>query len=256
VGRGDPEDGPRGTVYLGTGYGPDKAYHIRTDANCALTIDLTPTDVGADADDLGLLVFEEQCTDDLIDCACASDTGFPGAAGGNGEQVVLSAVANTDYFILIDGYSSAEEPPGDAGPFTLGITGTGCNLVTPPAQYFTVAPCRVIDTRLPNGPYGGPALQANANRTFAIAGQCGVPADATAVMLNVTIVSPTVAGNLRIFPTGQAVPLVSALNYAASQTRGNNGIYNLDTLGQLDIRLAQAAGTGHVVVDLAGYFTE
>ena len=256
VGRGDPS--PRGEVYTGTGWGPDRAYKIRTDANCSLTIDLNPTDVEPDGDDLSLLVFQTECTNDLADCACASDTGFPGnpEPNGNTEGVVLCAIANTDYFIVIDGYSSLEAPPGDAGPYTLGITGTGCNLVTPPAQYHTVPPCRLFDTRNPNGPFGGPALVAQTNRTFTVAGSCGVPAGATAVFLNATIVSPTVSGNLRIFPTGGAVPLVSALNFVTGQVRGNNGVYSLDATGRFDIRLAQVSGTAHLVVDVAGYFLE
>jgi hypothetical protein len=248
----------RGEVYSGTGWGPDKAYAIRTDANCSLTIDLNPTDTTPNEDDLSLLVFQTQCTNDLIDCACASDNGFPGNPdpNGNTEGVVLEAIADTDYFIVIDGYSSAEAPPGDEGPFTLSIAGTGCNLVTPPTQYHTVTPCRLIDTRGPDGPFGGPALAAGANRTFTVAGSCGVPANATAVFLNATIVSPTVTGNLRIFPTGAPVPTVSALNFSADQVRGNNGVYSLDAQGRFDIRLAQASGTAHLVVDVAGYFIE
>jgi hypothetical protein len=247
----------RGEVYTGTGWGPDRAYKIRTDANCSLTIDLNPTDVEPNGDDLSLLVFQTECTNDLVDCACASDTGFPGNPdpSGNTEGVVLNAIANTDYFIVIDGYSSLEAPPGDEGPYTLGITGTGCNLVTPPAQYHTITPCRLLDTRNPPGPFGGPGLTAGVNRTFTVAGSCGIPADATAVFLNATIVSPTNTGNLRIFPTGGAVPLASANNFAAGQIRGNNGVYTLDALGRFDVRL-QPAGTAHLVVDVAGYFVE
>jgi hypothetical protein len=245
----------RGEVYVGTGWGPDKAYRIRTDANCTLTIDLNPTDTGATADDLSLLVFQAQCTNDLVDCACASDSGFPSNPdpNGNTEGVVLDAVAGTDYFIVIDGYSTAEAPPGDAGPFTLGITGSGCNLVTPPSQYFTVTPCRLIDTRNPNGTYGGPPLAAGFDRIFPVAGQCGVPATASAVMVNATVVFPTAGGNLRIFPTGAPVPTVSALNFSTNQTRGNNGIFSLNAQGQFSVRLSPTGFT-HLVVDVVGYF--
>jgi hypothetical protein len=77
-----------------------------------------------------------------------------------------------------------------------------------------------------------------------------------------------VAGNLRVFPTGAAVPTVSALNYSAGQTRGNNGVFGLSggftmalpegngPSGQFDIRCAQSSGGAHVVVDVAGYFVE
>ncbi len=249
----------RGEVYLGTGWGPDKAYRIRTDANCTLSIDLVPTDPVLTGDDLGLLVYQAQCSNDLAHCVCASDTGFPGNPdpNGNREGVVLDAVARTDYFIVVDGYSSTLQPPGNAGPFTLGITGAGCSLVPDlPSLYHTVAPCRLIDTRNPIGPFGGPELVAGTDRTFTVTGSCGVPAEATAVFLNATVVSPTASGNLRIFPTGSLVPTVSALNYSTGQTRGNNGIYALGGQGRIDVRLAQASGTAHLVVDIAGYFLE
>src|SRR5262249_43798429 len=82
-------------------------------------------------DDLGLIVYQAQCTNDLVDCACASDTGFPGNPNPNGntEGVVLNAIAGTDYFIVVDGYSATGAPPGDAGPFTLSIAGSGWSLV-------------------------------------------------------------------------------------------------------------------------------
>src|SRR5262249_48282859 len=35
-----------------------------------------------------------------------------------------------------------------------------------PAAFYTVTPCRLIDTRGPAGPLGGPALVANADRFF------------------------------------------------------------------------------------------
>jgi uncharacterized repeat protein (TIGR01451 family) len=126
----------------------------------------------------------------------------------------------------------------------------------PPGSYYTVTPCRLIDTRNPTGPLGGPALDAGQSRTFQVAGGCGIPSNATAVFVNTTVVSPTALGNLRIFPTGASVPQVAALNYAAGQVRGNNGVYRLDASGQFDIRCTQAAGTADVVVDVLGYFVE
>jgi uncharacterized repeat protein (TIGR01451 family) len=124
-------------------------------------------------------------------------------------------------------------------------------------QYYTITPCRLVDTRLADGLYGGPVLAANTDRTFDVdGGSCGVPVGATAVFLNVTVVSPTATGNLRIFPTGTPLPTVSALNYSAGQTRGNNGIFKLTGSGELDVRAAQASGTAHLVIDVAGYFLE
>ena len=111
---------PRGAIYTGTGTGPDRAYRIQTSANCDLTITMDPTG----PEDLGLILYAGTCSSSLADCACVDDTGV----GGVAESVQLSAVAGTDYFVVIDGYS-AGATPGPSGPFTLQIAGTGCNLV-------------------------------------------------------------------------------------------------------------------------------
>jgi hypothetical protein len=132
----------------------------------------------------------------------------------------------------------------------------GCT-APPVGSYYTVTPCRLIDTRNPIGPFGGPFLAAGTSRTFqAPTGACGIPATATALFLNVTAVAPTVAGFLQMYPTGGSPPTVSAVNYTANQVRGNNGIVGLDATGRFDIRAGQASGTVDVVVDVAGYFEE
>ena len=52
----------------------------------------------------------------------------------------------------------------------------------PPATAFhTLAPCRVFDTRNPNGTYGGPALFAGQTRSWVVRGRCGVPATAKSI---------------------------------------------------------------------------
>jgi len=67
-----------------------------------------------------------------------------------------------------------------------------------PQDFYTVAPCRLVDTRLGPGPLGGPALEAQTTRTFDLHGVCGVPASARAVALNVTVTGAAGAGHLRL----------------------------------------------------------
>jgi hypothetical protein len=121
---------PRGAIYTGTGTAPDRAWRIRTDANCTLTINMDPTST----QDLALIVYQANCSSSLADCACVDDTGVGGAA----ESVTLNAVAGTDYFIVVDGYSTGGTPPGPSGPYTLQVAGTGCNLVPVELQKFSV----------------------------------------------------------------------------------------------------------------------
>ncbi len=118
---------------------------------------------------------------------------------------------------------------------------------------YTVVPCRLVDTRNPTGPLGGPALQPSSRRTFTLAGVCNLPTTARALLLNVTAVSPTAAGDLRFFAADLPVPLTSVLNFSAGQTRTNNAIIGISATGDLTVQ-NDAKGTVHLVIDVNGYF--
>jgi hypothetical protein len=123
-------------------------------------------------------------------------------------------------------------------------------------DFYTLAPCRLIDTRNPNGPLGGPALSASQVRTFTVVGgSCGVPSGAKAIAVNVTVVTPAAAGNLQIFP-GNAFPLgTSSINFKAGEHRANNGTLTLATNGTGTIGVQNAsAGSTHFLLDVFGYF--
>jgi hypothetical protein len=123
-----------------------------------------------------------------------------------------------------------------------------------PASFFTVTPCRVVDTRDPMGPWGGPALNALAERTFVFSDRCGIPPTARSVSLNVTVTASTAGGHLSLYPGGTALPLVSAMNYSTGQTRANNAIVPLGASGTLTVFCGQSSGTAHVILDVNGYF--
>jgi hypothetical protein len=121
-------------------------------------------------------------------------------------------------------------------------------------RYYTITPCRVADTRNSLGPYGWPALAANGDRTFVIAGQCGVPASAMAVAFNFTVTQPTALGDLRTVPGGGTLPLVSTMNWRPGQTRANNAILSLGPAGDITTHVDQGSGTVHLIIDVSGYF--
>jgi hypothetical protein len=123
--------------------------------------------------------------------------------------------------------------------------------------YFPLVPCRLLDTRGPAGPSGGPALAANTARSFPVAGTCAVPADARAVVVIVTAVGASQAGNFRLYPAGGAVPPSSAINFRAARARANNAVVALGTQGRLTIQNdmpGSTTGAAHGVVDVLGYF--
>jgi hypothetical protein len=123
----------------------------------------------------------------------------------------------------------------------------------PPAAFYTLAPCRLVDTR--TGPPG--ALRAGETRVITAVGTvggCQIPTDVAALALNVTVTQPTAAGNLRLYASGQPRPLVSTLNYSAGQTRANNAVAGVSADGSLSVYCSQASGSVHLVVDVSGYF--
>ncbi|HYG64951.1 MAG TPA: pre-peptidase C-terminal domain-containing protein [Thermoanaerobaculia bacterium] len=122
---------------------------------------------------------------------------------------------------------------------------------TPPTSFYTVQPCRVLDTRSSSPLVPGPS------RIFQVTGACGIPATARAVVANVTAVLPTGQGHVTLHPGNQPPPLASSVNFRAGQVRANNGILNLpaDGGGALGASTALLGG-GHVhlLVDVTGYF--
>ena len=127
------------------------------------------------------------------------------------------------------------------------------SLAPPPGGFYSLTPCRLVDTRNAAGPYGGPAL-VNGTRNFALAGQCGIPSNATAVAVNVAVTAAGAGGFLTLFPQGASLPNFSSINYAAGQTRANNAIVPLSGTGGMSVACSQASGSVQFILDVFGYF--
>jgi subtilase family serine protease len=120
--------------------------------------------------------------------------------------------------------------------------------------YNAVAPVRVLDTRSANGVTTKTPIPANSAIKLQIAGTHGVPATGvTAVVLNVTAVTPSVGGFFTVYPDGTARPSASSVNFSKAQTIPNLVTVSLGSDGAVDIY--NLAGTTHAVADLAGYYT-
>ena len=130
----------------------------------------------------------------------------------------------------------------------------------PEQRLTSISPERLFDTRngaAPDAPLLGVSNGPNASRTFTIADGSPVPADATAVVLNVTVVSPTAGGFLTVFPAGQPRPTVSNLNFAKGQTVPNLVVVKLGTGGSDAGKLTffnGSAGNTNVFADAVGYY--
>jgi hypothetical protein len=153
-------------------------------------------------------------------------------AGTNG---AISVFVSDPTNVILDtnGYFAA---PGSAGALS----------------FYPVAPCRVVDTRGANGPFGGPILAAQTARSFAIpASGCGIPATAAAYSMNVTVVPDGVLSYLTTWPTGSGQPFVSTLNSFDGSVVANAAIVPAGTSGAVSVFVTNQT---HVVLDINGYF--
>jgi hypothetical protein len=121
-----------------------------------------------------------------------------------------------------------------------------------PLSFFSVQPCRIADTRLTTGTFGGPRLTAGQVRSIPVTqSTCGIPATAKAFALNVTVVPQTALGYLTIWPSDQVQPLVSTLNSPAGVIVANAALVPAAADGSVSIYVTNATD---VIVDVNGYF--
>jgi hypothetical protein len=121
--------------------------------------------------------------------------------------------------------------------------------------FFPVTPCRVLDTRQEAG-----ALASSVRRELQVPARCGIPFSARSVSANVTVVQPTAAGHLRLWPADAgSPPTTSVINFAAGQVRANNAILPLAADAELSGRITIEpflldGGTVHLLLDVNGFF--
>ena len=128
--------------------------------------------------------------------------------------------------------------------------------VTDALPFVGVTPCRVVDTRLAVGPFGGPALAVGSPRSFSMSeGPCsGIPQNTEALSLNITVTNTQGKGFILVYPQGGAQPLVSTLNYSGvGQTVANAAIVPAGSLAGITVA-AGVHGT-HLIIDINGYFS-
>ncbi len=121
-------------------------------------------------------------------------------------------------------------------------------------DFYTVFPCRLLDTRTTAGPFGGPNLPAAASRAFAVGGRCGVSTAAVAVAVNVTVI-PASNGHLTFGASGAPRPATSTINFRSGVVRANNAILPLGAAGGVTVWSSTQADVS-VVVDVSGYFSD
>jgi hypothetical protein len=115
-----------------------------------------------------------------------------------------------------------------------------------------IDPARLLDTRDGTGDRFG-AIGEGESIDVQVTGRGGVPADAQAVVLNVTATEPTAASYLTVWPSGDARPVASSVNMSPGQTVPNLIIARVGEGGRVSV--FNNAGSTHVVIDVLGAFT-
>jgi glucose/arabinose dehydrogenase len=119
-----------------------------------------------------------------------------------------------------------------------------------PGHLVPITPTRVLDTRENLGASVGKP-KAKSVTTFRLPTSV-VPANATAIAINLTGVAPAGPGFATAWATGYAQPAVSNLNFAsAGETSANAAILPVSPGGNVDIYVDTPA---HLIVDVTGYW--
>jgi hypothetical protein len=175
----------------------------------------------------------------------------------NTTDVEFGTTAATSWVLDDDSHIRAVSPAHAAGTVDVTVTNGAGTSPTSVADHFTYktdtpsvytsqSPLRVLDTRS-NGGRLGPG------GTYVLTlGGISVPANATAVVINLTATNTTAPSFFTVYPTGQARPLASNLNWTAGQTVPNLAEVGLGTNGQISI--FNSDGLADAIVDLEGYF--
>ena len=128
----------------------------------------------------------------------------------------------------------------------------------PGARYTPVTPVRILNTLTGTGQAAGrPARLRTVTDLNVETALSGVPADATAVVLNITSRGASATTDVRVYPTprapGAPVPDVSNLNVSKGQTRANLVTVPVGQGGM--VRLRNSAGSTDLLADLAGFYS-
>ncbi|BDC49415.1 hypothetical protein F183_A17310 [Bryobacterales bacterium F-183] len=157
-------------------------------------------------------------------------------AGSSG-QVSAFVTDSSDLILDINGYFA---PPGNSGALT----------------FQTVTPCRIIDTRLANGTFGGPALLGGQSRNIPVSSAPACASStvsaAQAYSLNATVVPSGAFGYLSMWPAGQSQPVVSTLNALDGALTSNAAIVPAASAGAA-INVFGSSSV-HLILDLNGVF--
>jgi hypothetical protein len=117
------------------------------------------------------------------------------------------------------------------------------------ARFTPLTPVRALDTR--GGFSHTGAIGADQSIQLQLGNARGVPANATGVVLNVTVTDPTAGSFVALWPSDVTRPTASNLNFPSRLTIANMVTARLSGDGKVSIY--NAVGSVNVIVDVVGY---
>ncbi len=117
--------------------------------------------------------------------------------------------------------------------------------------FHPIDPVRVLDTR--HG-LGTGTFQANLAQSFVVAGTAGIPADATAISANLTVVGQTMGGFVAVTRDPTNTPQTSTLNFGLGDIRSNGLTVAIGAGGTVSAVYRAPGGTANLILDVTGYY--
>jgi uncharacterized protein YkwD len=165
-------------------------------------------------------------------------------------------VALANAFIGVEIFAGGAVTPTTAPPTTVAPTTTSTTqppAVAPAGRFTPLTPARILDTRDGTGGING-AVPAGGTADVQVTGRGGIPtSDVAAVAMTVTVTQPSEGGYLTMFPTGTTRPLAANINFGPGETVSNLVVAKVGANGK--VSAFNPAGTTHVVVDVAGWYS-
>jgi glucose/arabinose dehydrogenase len=121
----------------------------------------------------------------------------------------------------------------------------------------SIDPARVLETRAglttsDGQQQAGGAAAAGSVTILPITGRVGIPPNASAVVLNVTVTEAAAAGFVTVYPCGADRPLASNVNFVQGSTVANVAVTKIGANGSVCIFTQSAT---QLVADVDGYFS-
>jgi hypothetical protein len=157
-------------------------------------------------------------------------------AGGVAAGMVIVPVGSNGRVSIRSSHSPVDVNVDVLGYFTTASTGS---------NYSVSAQQKIMDSRDTS------AMAAKERRKILVAGQFGVPANATGVLVNVTAASTGTAGNVGVSTAYGTVIGTSTVYYAAGDSSTNRALVALAPDGTIEV---YASSQSHARIDLVGWF--